>query len=185
MRFEVKALFTLIAGLMLGACASSPRIVSNADPMADFSRFQSFDFMQPLGTDTASGQTLSSQILIRTATEELESRGLRRSSENPDLLLNFFISTRDFVRSSPSTMSSSVHWRGGRYRNWRGYSVGMSTATVTTQTDGTLAVDLVDASQMQLVWEGAATQRVTNNRRDNLEDTLSEALQDLFESLPF
>jgi hypothetical protein len=178
-------IFALMTMLVLSACASGPRIVSNVDPMADLSRFQSFDFMQPLGTDTASGQTLSSQILISAATEELESRGLRRSSDNPDLLLNFFISTRDFVRSSPGSVTGSAHWRGGRYRNWRGYSVGMSTATLTTETQGTLAVDLVDASQMQLVWEGAATQRVTNSRRDNLEDTLSAALRDLFATLPF
>ena len=180
-----RVLLVLMAALLLGACASSPRIVSNLDPAADFSGFHSFDFMQPLGTDSESGQTLSSQILITAATEELESRGLRRSSESPDLLVNFFISTRDFVRSQPSSASASMHWRSGRYRTWRGYSLAASAPRVTTETDGTLAVDLVDASQLQLVWEGAATQRVTSSRRGNLEDTLTEAIRALFTELPF
>jgi len=180
-----RGLAVLMAALLFSACASSPRIVSNQDPAVEFNRFHSFDFMQPLGTDSESGQTLSSQILISAVTEELETRGLRRSSDNPDLLINFFISTRDFVRSSPSSASASMHWRSGRYRTWRGYSLAASAPRVTTETEGTLAVDLVDASRLQLVWEGAASQRVTNSRRENLEETLTDAIRELFAELPF
>ena len=176
----------LVSGiLLLGACASGPRIVSNADPAADFSQFRTFGFMQPLGTDTASGQTLSSQALIAATTDELEMRGLRRADSNPDLLLNFFISTRDVVQSTPASASTSMHWRHGRYRNWRGYSMSIGTPTVTTQTQGTVAVDLVNAREGQLVWEGAATKRVTDSRRRNLEETLASAVRDLFAELPF
>ena len=60
----------------------------------------------------------------------------------------------------------------------------MGTPTVTTQTQGTVAVDLVDAAHGQLVWEGAATQRVTDARRRNLEETLTNAIIDLFQDLP-
>ena len=165
-------------------CASGPRIISNVDPSADFSQYRTFGFMQPLGTDSASGQTLTSQHLVRIATEDLQARGLQHSDDSPDLLLNFFISTRDVVTSTPSS-GASMHWRRGRYGTWGGYSMSVGTPTVTTQTQGTLAVDLVDARQGQLVWEGAATKRVTDSRRRNLEETLSSALADLFVELPF
>ena len=174
----------LASSLFLSACAGSPRVVSNADPAADFTRFSTFGFMQPLGTDSQSGQTLSSQILISAVSAELESRGLRRSEDSADLLVNFFVTTRDVVRQTPGT-SANMHWRSGRYRTWRGYSLAASAPRVTTETHGTLVVDLVDAAQLQLVWEGAATQRVTNSRRDNLEATLSDAIRDLFVELPF
>jgi hypothetical protein len=170
--------------LSMSACASGPRIVTNMDPAADFNQFRTFGFMQPLGTDTASGQTLTSQHLIAAVTDELQMRGLRQSSDSPDLLVNFFISTRDVVSSTPSS-SASMHWRRGRYGTWGGYSMSMGTPTVTTQTQGTVAVDLVDAGRGQLVWEGAATQRVTDSRRRNLEETLSSAITDLFVELPF
>ena len=165
-------------------CASGPRIISNVDPGADFSQYRTFGFMQPLGTDSASGQTLTSQHLVRIASDQLQARGLQRSDDSPDLLLNFFISTRDVVTSTPSS-GASMHWRRGRYGTWGGYSMSVGTPTVTTQTQGTLAVDLVDARQGQLVWEGAATKRVTDSRRRNLEETLSNALTDLFVELPF
>jgi len=174
----------LLLGLLIAGCASGPRIVSNMDPSADFSRFRTFGFMQPLGTDSASGQTLTSQHLIAAVTDELQMRGLRPATDSPDLLVNFFISTRDVVSSTPSS-SASMHWRSGRYSTWRGYSMSMGTPTVTTQTQGTLAIDLVDADQGQLVWEGAATQRVTENRRSNLDETLSSAVKDMFVELPF
>lgn len=172
------------AALALAGCASGSRIVSNADPSADFSQFRTFGFMQPLGTDTTSGRTLTSQHLIASVSDELQMRGLRRSDNSPDLLVNFFISTREVVTSSPSS-SASMHWRRGRYGTWGGYSMSMGTPTVTQQTQGTLAVDLVDANRGQLVWEGAATKRVTDSRRRNLEETLSAAVKDLFVELPF
>ena len=82
-------------------------------------------------------------------TDELQMRGLRPSEDSPDLMVNFFISTRDVVSSTPST-GTSVHWRRGRYGTWGGYSMSMGTPTVTTQTHGTVAVDLVDAERGQL-----------------------------------
>ncbi len=174
----------LTVALMMTGCASSPRIVANADPGTDFLQFRTFGFMQPLGTDSASGRTLTSQHLISAVTTELERRGLRRTDDNPDLLVNFFISTREVLTSSPSS-ASSMHWRRGRYGTWSGYSMSMGTPTVTQQTQGTLAVDLVDARQRQLVWEGAASQRVTDSSRRNLEETLNSAIRDLFVELPF
>ena len=173
----------LLAALM-AACASGPRIVTNQDPGADFTQLRTFGFMQPLGTDSASGQTLTSQHLVAAVTDELQMRGLRRSEDSPDLLVNFFISTREVVTASPSS-GSSMHWRRGRYGTWGGYSMSMSTQTITQQTQGTLAVDLVDAERGQLIWEGAATKRVTDARRRNLEETLNSAVKDLLAELPF
>jgi hypothetical protein len=180
----LKHLGLVVATFLMTACASGSRIVSNMDPGADFTRYRTFGFMQPLGTDSASGQTLTSQHLMSAVSNELNMRGLRPSSDSPDLLVNFFISTREVVTSSPST-GASMHWRRGRYGTWGGYSMSVGTPTVTQQTQGTLAVDLVDAARGQLVWEGAATKRVTDNRRRNLEETLSSAVRDLMVELPF
>lgn len=183
-RALLRSVTALLSLVLLGACASGARIVANADPAANFAQYRTFGFMQPLGTDTSSGQTLTSQHLITSVSDELQMRGLRQSADNPDLLVNFFISTREVITSTPSS-SASVHWRRGRYSSWGGYSMSMGTPTVTQQTQGTVAVDLVDASRGQLVWEGAATKRVTDSRRRNLEETLSNAIRDLFVELPF
>ena len=44
-----------VLAALLTACASGSRIVSNMDPSADFTRYRTFGFMQPIGTDNASG----------------------------------------------------------------------------------------------------------------------------------
>ena len=179
-------LIGLLALLTLAGCASSPRIITNQDPTADLAGFRTFDFMTPLGTDRGGAQSLTSLHLVEAATAELEARGLRRSASEPELLINFFLSTREVIntRNSPST-NASMHWRRGRYGTWGGHStIGLSTTQVTQSTEGTLAMDMVDAGRNQLVWEGAATKRVTSNTRDNLEETLRGAVADMLAEFP-
>ena len=159
--------------LLLTACASGPTIIANQDPAADFRAYRTFDFMSPLSTDQAVGLGIVSGFLIRSTEEELEARGLKRSANNPDLLIDFVISSKTKISGSTGpTTSAAVHGGRGGYGTWGGYSMSMGTPTVTTQTQGTLAVDLVDASRGQLVWEGAATKRVTDSTRRNLEEVL-------------
>ena len=65
-----------------------------------------------------------------------------------------------------------------------GYSMSMSTTEIVQRTEGTLGVDLIDVSQNQLVWEGAARGRVTDSTRRNLEETLDNAIKDIFAEFP-
>ena len=60
----------------------------------------------------------------------------------------------------------------------------MSTTEVVQRTEGTLAVDIVDRARGQLVWEGAATQRVTNSTRENQDRVLDRAVADIFIEFP-
>ena len=62
--------------------------------------------------------------------------------------------------------------------------MSLSTTTVTQTTEGTIAVDVVDAARNQLVWEGAATGRVTYSTRRNLEETIHDAVADIFTEFP-
>ena len=59
-----------------------------------------------------------------------------------------------------------------------------STTDVVQRTEGTLGVDLVDARRQQLVWEGAATARVTDSMRENRDQVLDSAIADIFKQFP-
>ena len=72
----------------------------------------------------------------------------------------------------------------GRYGTWGGYSWGMSTTEVVQRTEGSLAVDIIDRSRNMLVWEGAATQRVTDSVRENPDPVIERAIQELFAQFP-
>jgi hypothetical protein len=173
----------VVTGLLFQGCASGPRILTNSDPSADWTSFRTFGFFQPLGTDRGSVRSITSTQLMDSVTREMQAAGFARADSNPDLLINFVVSTRETLQTRPST-SVNMHHSRGRYSTWNGWSAGMSTTEVVQRTEGTLAVDIVDRERNQLVWEGAATGRVSNNTRQNQEAVLDQAIADIFTKFP-
>jgi hypothetical protein len=173
-----------VAAFLVG-CASGPRIVTNSAPDFNLVDYRTFAFLQPLSTDRGNVRTLMSTHLIEATTRELELAGLRRVDGSADLMVNFFVSTRETIstRSTPSTGMSMHHGRG-RYGTWSGYSMSMSTTTVEQRTEGTISVDVIDRARNQLVWEGAATGRVTDSVRQNIEQVAHDAITDIFAQFP-
>ena len=182
-RLFVGTLFFLVFASTMPACSSGPTIITNSAPEFSIANYRTFGFFRPLGTDRGSVQSLESKQLITSTTRELEMAGLRRDDANPDLLVNFVIATRETLQSRPSS-SVGVHHGMGRYGTWGGYSMGMSTTEVVQRTEGTLGVDLVDRARNQLVWEGAATARVTDSMRQNRDQVLDSAIADIFAKFP-
>jgi len=173
----------IATGTLLAACESGPNIITNSAPDFSLAGFQTFGFLQPLSTDNGNVQTLTSATLIDAATFELQNAGLRRDDTNPDLVVNFVISTRETLQSRPSSGASMHHGRG-RYGTWGGYSMSMSTTEVVQRTEGTLGIDVIDASRLQLVWEGAATQRVTDSMQQNRDQILRDVTADILAKFP-
>jgi hypothetical protein len=181
--FGRRLLPVLAVALLLAACESGPSIITNSAPDFSLAGYQTFGFLQPLSTDRGNVQTLTSATLIEAATFELQNAGLRRDNNNPDLVVNFVITTRETLQSRPSTGASMHHGRG-RYGTWGGYSMSMSTSEVVQRTEGTLGIDVIDASRLQLVWEGAATQRVTDSMQQNRDQVLRDVTAQILAKFP-
>jgi len=165
--FQGLGLLTLAA--ILSGCASGPNIVVNADPSADFMSLRTFDFMRPLSTDRGEVQTLLSTQLIAATTDELEKRGWRLEQNNPDVLINFLLETHEQIRSRNTGASVSTMHRSGRYG---ACGATMSTPTIEQTTQGALSIDMIDPARNQMIWEGTATNRVTDRMRDNQEESV-------------
>jgi hypothetical protein len=174
------AIVALVAG-----CASGPTIISNSAPGFRLADYQTFSFLQPLSTDNGNVRTILSTEIMAPARRELEAAGLRYEERGGDLLVNFAVSTRETMqtRSSPST-GASVRYGAGSYGTWGGYSMSVSTNEVVQHTEGTLAIDIVDASREQLVWEGAATGRITDKARQNRAQAIDLAVSDILAEFP-
>lgn len=168
---------------LLAACSSGPKIITNAAPGFDLIGYQTFSFLQPLSTDKGNVRSLLSDELIAATTYELESAGLRHMESGGDLLVNFVVSTRETLQTRPSS-GASVHYGRGRYGTWGGYNMSMSTTEVVQRTEGTVAIDIIDASQQQLVWEGAASGRVTDKLRDDRAEAVRIAVRDILAEFP-
>jgi hypothetical protein len=168
-----------LIGLLIGGCASAPRVAVMRDPDADFSRYASFGFHRPLGTDRESGTgTLLSQTLMKTTRMKLEALGYRFSQEGADLIVNFFVETREVVqgRRGPSySIGYGAYHR--HYGVWTDYETD-----IRQYTESTLHVDVVDAERDQLIWEGVSTERLQEHdlvfETENVESSLARIFAD-------
>lgn len=188
MKFEfnkgVKALVAILVFSVTG-CSSTPTVLVNADPTVDFFQYKSYGFMPTLSTDNANYESMESNFLKVAVAQELDRRGLLYS-DNPDLLVNFYINTKEKIRSrSTPTTGAYYGYRAGYYDPWRGYGAHMGYETRIEQyTEGTLNIDVVDAKQKKLVWEGAVGGRVTDKKIQNLEDTIDKAVAAIMSGYP-
>ena len=176
----VRLMALLVFAAILSACASGPRVFSNSDPSFDFAGVETFGFMNPLSTDRGTTRSLLSTHLIDATTRELENRGMRQSDQNPDVWINFLLETQEQLRSRPSSASVSMH-RSGRYGMWGGT---MSTPTIEQVTQGQLSIDMIDRSRNQLVWEGTATDRISDRMLRNQEAAAHEFVREIFAQFP-
>ena len=183
-KFSVLFFLAILVG-----CATAPRVEVRQYELTDFSRFQTFGFLEPLGTDREGYQTIVSQTLRQAAMREMQARGFRYDPQQPQLLINFGADLNDRMRVNTATRPTSarsVHrnpfnHRGGFYNPWPMYT---QTTTVTQYQEGAIRIDLVDAGRRQLVWESVVSSRVTNNVRSDVTAALDEAVTLAFARLP-
>lgn len=173
----------LCAGL--SSCATGPAIESQSDPAADFSNYRTYGFLEEL----APGEgyvysTLVASYLKKAAAREMQARGLSPAAK-PDLLINFRLVTKE-DRAQMAQTSATYYGYRSNYTTWGGLGVDMghTPAEVSSYTEGTLNVDVIDSSKMQLVWEAIAVGRVKEDALDNPEPAINKVMAQLFEKFP-
>ena len=171
--------------ILLAACASGPKIESDYDRAADFSQFKTFGFFQPLSIETKNYQSIIGDYFRSAITREMTLRGYTLG-ENADLLVDVSAVLRDktSVTQTQSAPSPYYGYRRGYYNAWGGYGYGTETH-VRQYTEGTVNVDLVDARQQRLVWEGIAKGTVKQKDREGLEQRISSGVSQMFANYPF
>jgi len=136
--------------------------------------------MNPLGTDRGNVRSLLSTQLITATSRELELRGMRRDDTDPDVRINFSVVTQEQIRTRQSSASVGMH-RTGRYGTWGGH---VSSPTIDQTTEGRISIDMIDPNRMQLIWEGAALSRVTDNIRQNQQEAIDFFVAQIFSEFP-
>ena len=175
-------LVAVLAAVSLAGCASTPNTFANADPTADFSSFKTYAFLPSLSTDKENYESMESNFLKVAVAQEFDKRGLSYS-DNPDVVVNFYIHTKEKIRSrSVPTMGGYYGFRDPFYDTWGGYG-GFETR-IDQYTEGTLNIDVVDAANKKLVWEGAIAGRVTDTALRNLEETIDNAVAAIMADFP-
>ena len=180
-------LLCTVAWAFLTACATAPSVYSSQKPNVDFSSYETYGYVANLGTDRPGAPTsLLSQYLRSAVDREMHALGYDYDTENPDLLINFFVETRERIESRPGPPPGPYlgfgyfSFRRGLYTGWHAYEE----VEVSQYTEGTLNIDVADARLRELVWEGTAIGRVTRAARRDVQAAVDSVVPQIFAEFP-
>jgi hypothetical protein len=179
-------LILLCLAMLAGTNAMAEKIRVHYDHSLDFTKFKTYGWA-PHG---AVAHPMLALDMVGAVEQELNSRGLTKVAENPDLIIEFYgsIDTETSMTSNnplymatggippfdPSMTSpgNSLYW-DGYYGN-----------SVWVVHPGQLVIDLIDFKAKKLAWRGFASEAVSPNNPDKLESEVNSTITKLFKEYP-
>ena len=175
----MKRLFLFaLAGILFTSCASV-KVTSDFDKTVDFTSYKTYAFTEE-ALDLGIGD-LNQDRVIAAAEKELGAEGFTKS-ESPDVLIDMNLVTKD-VQTATAYSSGGYYGSGYRY----GYGGGMSTTTINYDSyeEGTLFVDMIDATEKKLVWQGRGASTLDPDlSAEKRESNINYAFEKIFAQYP-
>ncbi|MEZ4855760.1 MAG: DUF4136 domain-containing protein [Gelidibacter sp.] len=175
----MKKIFKIIPLLLLvlvASSCSSVRVASDYDKSVDFSHLKTFAFYKT-GIDKAEISDLDKRRILRAIESELLAKGYTKS-ENPDMLVSIFTKSRQEVN-----VYNNGYGPYGYGWGWSPYYWNSGYNSVSTSTEGTLYIDLIDANKKELVWQGMGTGYLSQNMNKK-EERIKEFVSKIMEKYP-
>ncbi|WP_242202588.1 DUF4136 domain-containing protein [Aestuariivivens insulae] len=178
----LKTLPMLALLVVLSSC-SSVRVATDYDKNANFNEYKTFAFFKT-GIDKAEISDLDKRRILRAIEAELLAKGFTKS-EKPDLLISLFTKSQQRVDVYNNAWGYGA-WGWGGWGPWGGYGPGWGWGyqpSVSTSTQGTLYIDLIDAKKKELVWQGMGTGYLSRNV-DKKEERIKEFVAEIMAKYP-
>ena len=177
MKNVFKTVSLLLLVFVIVSC-SSVRVAADYDKNANFNEYKTFAFFKT-GIDKAEISDLDKRRILRAIEAELLAKGFTKS-ENPDLLVSIFTKSRQKVNVYNNGYGHYGYGWGWSPFYWGHYPYY---SNVSTSTEGTLYVDLIDANKKELVWQGMGIGYLTKNM-DKKEARFKEFVFKIMEKYP-
>ena len=179
------AILSLVV-MLLCVTASAEKIRVHYDKSLDFTKFKTYGWA-PHG---AVAHPMLALDMVGAIEQELNSRGLKKVAENPDLLIEIY----GAVDSEVSMTSNNPIYNAtggippfdpsmtspGNSLYWDGY-YGNSTVVVYP---GQLVIDLIDTKTKKLAWRAFAAEAISPNNPDKLESEANSTISKMFKQYP-
>lgn len=173
-----------LALLILVTSCSSVRVAADYDKNAKFGDYKTFAFYKT-GIDKAEISDLDKRRILRAIEAELLAKGFTKS-QNPDLLISLFTKSQQRVDVYNNAWGIGG-WGWGGWGPWGGFGPGWgwgwNQPTVSTTTQGTLFIDLIDANKKELIWQGMGSGYLTRNM-EKKEARIKEFVTKIMEKYP-
>ena len=173
----------LVFAILLSSC-SSVRVAADYDREANFDQYKTFAFFKP-GIDKAEISDIDKRRILRAIEAELMAKGMTKS-DNPDMLVSIFTKSTHRVDVYNNSWGDGA-WGWGGYSRWGwgwGPGFGWGGNNVSTSTEGMLFIDLVDAKEKELIWQGSGTGYLVTKNVDKKEARIKEFVAKTMEQFP-
>jgi hypothetical protein len=154
---------------------STVKVATDYDREVNFSQYQTYAFFKP-GIDKAEISDLDKKRILRSLDEEMQQKGFTKSN-NPDLLISIFTKTKENVNIYNNAYGYGYGW------GWNPWYWGSGYNTVSSTTEGTLYIDLIDAEKKELIWQGMGTAALSS-KVEQKQERINEIVEEILEKYP-
>jgi hypothetical protein len=183
------AAITAVAFILLAmvACSPSVNVVSDYDRTVDFNKYSTFEFYGwPEGID-GNMSRFDQERIEQAVKNEFERRGITQVDSDGNLIVTLIAILEEEMETRTISDNPGYRYFGHYYGFGPGYPWGPGYTTTTVQefdyTVGTLVIDVFDAREEVLVWEGRGA-RVIEENPERRERTIPNAVRQIMEEFP-
>lgn len=183
MRKYLLGLMAIVAIIAISSCEPSLKVSQDYNKEVNFGQYKTFA-MYKNDTINAAISQLNRDRVIAALKSEMTKRGFQENPAAPDLWVNAVAIFKDKVSV---TQYSNYYGYGGYYRPyyWGGGMYGSSSSTmdVNHYKDGSLVIDIVDAKEGKLVWQGTGNKEIDGPIKDP-DKKIPEAVAMIMKGFP-
>ena len=103
-------------------------------------------------------------------------KGMQKS-ETPDVLVSLYTKSRERVNVSANV----GYGYGWGFNPWWGYG---NQVNVNSYTEGTLFIDVIDAKEKSMVWQGIGSGALSNRTVAKKEERIKEFVEEILSKFP-
>jgi len=192
---RTRLLPAIALSVLLGACASSPRVFTDFDPDQDFSDYRTFAWLTANPVTVVGDENISplAQSRLMDATRSaLQDKGFRFTQDrrNADFAVGMTVGARDKIDVQQVDVVDyyGPHWRWGYDYFGVASHPGGFTHTETLAhdyTEGSLSIDIYDTSSKSPVWHANASKRLSQKElRGEGKNNLQQGVARLLAAFP-
>ncbi|WP_124979915.1 DUF4136 domain-containing protein [Nonlabens xiamenensis] len=172
----MKKLLPFIAMMVILVGCQSVRVSQDYAIGTDFSQYKTYAYFKQ-GIDEAEISELDKKRILRAIDNEMSAKGFIKS-ENPDLMVSIFTDSKERV-----DVFNNWGWGAGWGWGWGGFWGPGWGNNVSRTTEGILYIDLIDAKNKELIWQGIGQASLRTTPEAKVERT-NEIVQQILEQFP-
>ncbi|WP_438968752.1 DUF4136 domain-containing protein [Nonlabens sp.] len=175
----MKKVFTLLAVVTFLVSCKTVRVSQDYALGTDFNNYKTYAYFKA-GIDEAEVSELDKKRILRAIDSEMKAKGFSKSS-NPDIMVSIFTDSKERV---DVFNNMGWGWGGGWGWGWGGgFWGGGFNNNVSRTTEGVLYIDLIDAKNKELIWQGVGTAPLKSTPEKKVERT-NEIVKEILKQFP-